>query len=244
VKTHGGLFPLTRFERYELGGEPLTRRHESGSPGTISSAVELIARWDLAEDPRAQADPSVAALEAIRAVRRGEHTRAGPGLIAAMERRSRWNADEDDELEWETGKGDETLAHIADMRARVSFLFDRFGRPIHPGTWEVHSERFHLDGHIDFVTADTIWDLKVSDSAPSRVDVLQLLLYWFAFRDDPVNAPVIAHLVIYNPRLGTVWRVDVSEIPPDVAGAIEGLALSDRPWAKTPTAARSGGRRT
>lgn len=98
---HGGLLPLPEFEKYELGGAPLTRSTESGNPGTIASAVELIARWDLAEDPRVVAEPSAAALEAIRGVRRGEHTTAGPGLLAAIQRKWEWNDDALDELDWE-----------------------------------------------------------------------------------------------------------------------------------------------
>jgi hypothetical protein len=79
------------------------------------------------------------------------------------------------------------------------------------------------------VTTDTIWDLKVSDTAPDRVDVLQLLLYWLAFRDDPANDWEIAHLGIYNPRLDTAWRIAATEIPPDVVNSVESLALSERP---------------
>lgn len=225
----GGLLPLIFFDRYELGGASLTRRTESGNPGTIGSAVELIARWDLAGDPRAGNDPSAAALEAIRGVRRGEHTESGLGRLAAMQRTWEWNADEFDELEWEEGEGDETLMHIAEMRARISRCFERFGQPVRPGTWAVHSERFHLDGHIDFVTADTIWDLKVSVTAPGRADVLQLLLYWVALRDDPDNSLKIVYVGIYNPRLDTVWRIAVAEIPQDVVSSVESLALSERP---------------
>lgn len=227
----GGLLPLIFFDQSQLGGAALTRRTESGNPGTIGSAVELIARWDLAGDPRADVEPSVAALEAIRGVRRGEHTESAIGRMAAYQRTWEWNDDEGDELEWEEGDGDETLMHITEMRARVSRCFERFGRPVRPGTWAVHSERFHLDGHIDFVTANTIWDLKVSDTAPGRSDVLQLLLYWVAFRDDPENGLEISHLGIYNPRLDTVWRIAVTEIPMDVVGSVESLALSERPFA-------------
>lgn len=227
----GGVLPLSYFSSYQLGGVTLTRRTESGPPGTISSAVEFIARWDLEGDPRADADLSVAALEAIRGVRRGEHTEASPGLVAAMLRGSEWNDDEYDELKWEEGEGDETLAHIAEMRARVSRFFERFGRPVRTGTWAVNSKRFHLDGHIDFVTTDSIWDLKVSEKVPDRLDVLQLLLYWVAFREDPANDDGIAYLGIYNPRLDRAWRIAVAEIPRDVAIWVESLALSEYPAA-------------
>lgn len=225
----GGLLPLTAFDRHDFGGSALARSTESGDAGTISSAVELVARWDLAGDARAGAEPSVAALEAIRGVRRGEHTESGLGLVAAMQRAQEWNDDELEELEWEEGEDDETLAHIAEMRTRVSRWFERFGSPVKPSTWKVHSDQFHLDGHIDFVTPGTIWDLKVSVSAPSRADVLQLLLYWITFQDDPNNSLTITHIGIFNPRLDITWRIAMADVPPEVMGAVESIAVSERP---------------
>jgi hypothetical protein len=188
--------------------------------------VELIARWDLAGDMRADEEPSAAALEAIRAVRRGEHTESGLGQAAAMRRASEPNSDDVDEMVWEEDENDETLAHITEMRARVSRCFERFGRPVRTGTWKVHSERFRLDGHIDFVAPDTIWDLKVSGTDPSPVDILQLLLYWVAFRDDPDHGLKIAYVGIYNPRLDIAWRIAVTDIPRDVVNTLEAIALS------------------
>lgn len=222
----GGLLPLTRFHRHDFGGALLTRRTESGPAGTIASAVELIARWDLSCDPRSLAEPSVAALEAIRGVRRGEHSETGPATIASIVR----SGDDDmfDELDWEDGD-DETLMHIAEMRARVSRCFERFGNPTHSGTWPVRSERFHLVGHIDFVSADTIWDLKVSSTGPSKVDLLQLLLYWMAASDDPDNSLEIDYVGIYNPRMDAAWRIAVEEIPPDVLSTLESVAMTEQP---------------
>jgi hypothetical protein len=220
-----GLLPLTRFDRHDFGGALLARRTESGPAGTIASAVELIARWDLSRDPRAFTESSVAALEAIRGVRRGEHSETGPAAIASMLR----SGDDDlfDEMDWEDD-GDETLMHIAEMRARVSRCFERFGKPTHSGTWPVQSDRFHLVGHIDFVSADTIWDLKVSSTGPSKVDVLQLLLYWLAASDDLANSLEIAYVGIFNPRMDTAWRVAVADIPAEVLGALESIGLAEQ----------------
>ena len=170
----GGLVPLPTFERYELVGTTLPRKSESGPAGTISSAVELIARWDLAADPRASGDPSKAALEAIRGVRRGEHNNSAFAKLAVMRRVQDWDTrlnDEFDEQDWDV-EGDETFGHITEMRARVARCFARFGLPVQPGTWAVNSSLFRLDGHIDFVSKTTIWDLKVSTTPPTPVDTL------------------------------------------------------------------------
>lgn len=222
----GGLLPLTSFDRYEFGGSILTRATETGPPGTIASAVELLIRWDLLSDPRAKSKPSTASLEAIRAIRRGEHTATGPGTVAAT-MRSRVD-DVFDEIEWEDEE-DETFTHITEMRARACRWFGKFGRPIQPDAWIVQSDQFHLDGHIDFVTADTIWDLKVSASPPSRSDVLQILLYWLVFQNDESATLTVTHIGLYNPRLDVAWRIAIVDIPVDVVTAVEAIATSDGP---------------
>jgi len=225
----GGLVPLSTFERYELGGATLPRKSESGPAGTISSAVELIARWDLAADPRASGDPSKAALEAIRGVRRGEHNNSAFAKLAVMRRAQDWDTrlnDEVDEEDWDV-EGDETFGHITEMRARVARCFARFGLPVQPGTWAVNSSLFHLDGHIDFVSETTIWDLKVSTTPPTPVDILQLLLYWQVFRNDPANELGIGYVGIFNPRVDVAWRFATASLTPEVVGALEAIALGE-----------------
>jgi hypothetical protein len=74
---------------------------------------------------------------------------------------------------------------------------------------------------------DTLWDLKVSGTAPSASDVLQLLLYWLTFSEDQDNELDIAYLGIYNPRVDTVWRISVVDIPEDVMSALEAIALGE-----------------
>lgn len=220
----GGLLPLGSFESYEFGGSLLARSTESGPAGTIASAVELFARWDLADDKRTHAEPTAAALEAIRAVRRGEHTETGPAIIASIFR----SDDNDllDELGWED---DETLSHIGEMRARVSRCFERFGEPVSPTMWQVHSEKFQLRGHIDFVSSNTIWDLKVSSTKPSNVDLLQLLLYWTVAKDNPDTGLEVTHLGICNPRRDAAWRIAVRDVPEDVIRALDVIASAEQP---------------
>ena len=220
----GGLLPLAVFESHEFGGALLARSAESGPAGTIASAVELFARWDLADDPRTHAESVAGALEAIRAVRRGEHSETGPALIGSMFR----NDDNDllDELGWE---GDETLAHIAEMRARVSRCFEQFGETVSSKMRQVHSEKYQLRGHIDFVSSNTIWDLKVSSTKPNSVDLLQLLLYWTVAKDDPDSSMEVTHLGICNPRRDAAWRIAVADIPVDVTRTLDAIAAAEQP---------------
>lgn len=77
-------------------------------------------------------------------------------------------------------------------------------------------------GDGDFLTKDTLWDFKVSKSAPTSKHTLQLLMYWIMgqhsgqkiFKD-------ITRLGIFNPRLNIVYLYDVKDIPDEVIEAVE-----------------------
>ena len=217
----GGIVPLSLFDLHKLGGEPLSRTSETGSPGTIASAVELLVRWQLGGDERARRGAHEAALESIRGVRRGEQT-TGLGQIASRFRSG--DADVFDELDWEEDV-DDTLDHIAIMAKRVEMVFEQFGKPTSAGTVETTSDLYRLRGHIDFLDDTTLWDLKVSERRPTSADVLQLMLYCLVVRDDPALQNSPTHLGLINPRLGSVWRVEVASLPPDALTAIEAIAL-------------------
>ncbi len=77
-------------------------------------------------------------------------------------------------------------------------------------------------GDGDFLTADTLWDYKVSKSKPTNKNTLQLLMYWImgqhsgqaVFND-------ITKLGIFNPRLNTVYLLDMSKVSDDTIKAVE-----------------------
>ena len=72
-------------------------------------------------------------------------------------------------------------------------------------------------GDGDFLTADTLWDFKVSIKSPTNIHTLQLLMYYIMgqhsgheeFRN-------IKKLGFFNPRLNEVYILDVSSISPDI----------------------------
>lgn len=219
----GGLLPLDLFERHDLGGEALSTGTEAGNASLVGSAVELLVRLHLAGDVRAACDARVAALETVRAVRRGEHLESGLGITAAS-RRDR-TFDEFDEVDWEEA-GDQTLEHVATMAGRTLAAFRQSGQLPQPETLVVRSARLRLGGFVDFASVDTLWDLKVSTSWPSPTDVLQLALYWSVIRDDPASRTRVEHLGIVNPRLDIVCRIAVADILPEVERSFEAVATA------------------
>jgi hypothetical protein len=77
-------------------------------------------------------------------------------------------------------------------------------------------------GDGDFLTADTLWDFKVSKSKPTNKHTLQLLMYWVmgqhsgqkVFKD-------ITKLGIFNPRLNRVYLLNVKDIPENTIKTVE-----------------------
>lgn len=77
-------------------------------------------------------------------------------------------------------------------------------------------------GDGDFLTADTLWDLKVSKSKPQSRHTLQILMYWIMGQHSGQEIfKNITKIGIYNPRLNMAFQLDISEIPEDVIKTVE-----------------------
>lgn len=77
-------------------------------------------------------------------------------------------------------------------------------------------------GDGDYLTDDTVWDFKVSKSAPTNKHTLQLLMYYIMGKH--ARAKVfdnIKKLGIFNPRLNTMYVINVSDISEDIIRAVE-----------------------
>ena len=77
-------------------------------------------------------------------------------------------------------------------------------------------------GDGDFMTANTLWDFKVSKYRPSKEHTLQLLMYWrMGLHSVHAEFQTIKYLGVYNPRLNDVYRIKVDAIPDDVIDEVE-----------------------
>lgn len=77
-------------------------------------------------------------------------------------------------------------------------------------------------GDGDYLTADTLWDLKVSRRRPTIQHTLQLLMYWIMGQHSGQEIyKNINRLGIFNPRLNEVYLLDVAAISKDVIAAVE-----------------------
>lgn len=77
-------------------------------------------------------------------------------------------------------------------------------------------------GDGDFLTADTLWDMKVLRSRPTTANVLQVLVYWVMGKHSgqKIFKP-ITKIGLFNPRLNEEYVLEVSKIPPEVIREVE-----------------------
>ncbi|SEC27835.1 hypothetical protein [Arthrobacter woluwensis] len=72
-------------------------------------------------------------------------------------------------------------------------------------------------GDGDFLTEDTLWDFKVSASKPNKDHTLQVLMYFLMGKESGLlEFDSLTHIGLFNPRLGTVHRLAVADVPADV----------------------------
>lgn len=96
----------------------------------------------------------------------------------------------------------------------MHFIFN--GKQYGGYTTAVHS------GDGDFLTKDTLWDFKVSKEKPTSRHTLQLLMYWIMGQHSGKKIfEDITKIGIYNPRLDTVYRLDIDQIPKDIIRTVE-----------------------
>lgn len=80
----------------------------------------------------------------------------------------------------ETNPNKDTIKNIRLMVERSVKFWNEYGPIIKDGfTFEPNGYTKTVDtGDGDYLTADTLWDFKVSKSKPTNKHTLQLLMYW------------------------------------------------------------------
>lgn len=116
-----------------------------------------------------------------------------------------------------------TIENIRVMVNRTLHFLDVYGPKILDGfTFEGGYSDVIVNGDGDFLTADTLWDLKVSKNPIKKEHTLQLLMYWrMGLRSVYPEFRNVRYLGIYNPRLNVASRIEVSQIPDDVIDTVE-----------------------
>ena len=117
----------------------------------------------------------------------------------------------------------QTIANIRIMVERSLAFFADHGPVIKDGfTLEGAYTKLITIGDGDFLTADTLWDFKVSKTKPSKNHTLQLLVYYLmGIRSIHPEFSSIEYLGLYNPRQNVVYRLAISDIPKETIETVE-----------------------
>lgn len=112
----------------------------------------------------------------------------------------------------------ETISNIRTMVNRSINFFNTYGPIIKDGfTFEGGYTNIVSTGDGDFLTRDTLWDFKVSNKKPTNAHTLQLLMYYimglYSIHSEFQN---VTNLGIYNPRLNSVYLLEISKIPLEI----------------------------
>ena len=77
-------------------------------------------------------------------------------------------------------------------------------------------------GDGDYLTETTIWDFKVSKNIPTKDHTLQLAMYYIMGKHSTdSHFDNVRNIGIFNPRLNTVYVLDMSKVPKETIRRIE-----------------------
>lgn len=117
-----------------------------------------------------------------------------------------------------------TCSNVAVMVKRNLNLFKVYGNPVLNGfVFKGGYTSTVSTGDGDFVTPDTLWELKVSVREPTKEWTLQTIMYWIMGLNSEHYEifEKVKYLGIVNPRKNAVYRIAVADIPMKVIEAVE-----------------------
>jgi hypothetical protein len=123
-----------------------------------------------------------------------------------------------------TNPDSDTIENIRTMVNRGISFFEAYGPVAVEGfTFEPSGYTEMVSaGDGDFLTADTLWDFKVSKAKPTSAHTLQLLMYWIMGQHSgKAEFKDIKKLGIFNPRLNVVYLLDINKVSTEVIAKVE-----------------------
>lgn len=108
----------------------------------------------------------------------------------------------------------QTISNIRTMVIRSVEFLKQYGPIIKNGfTFEGGYTNLICAGDGDFLTVDTLWDFKVSNKRPTRINTLQLLMYYLmGMHSKHEEFYSVKQIGIFNARLNNVYLLETSEI--------------------------------
>ena len=113
---------------------------------------------------------------------------------------------------------DETIENVRTMVLRSLAFIENYGPITKDGfTFEGAYTDVVTIGDGDYLTADTLWDFKVSKKEPNKGQTLQILIYYIMGKhSNYLEFNNIQNLGIFNPRLNKAYSLSVSDISDEI----------------------------
>lgn len=124
----------------------------------------------------------------------------------------------------ETNPDATTIQNIKIMIERSMAFWEEYGPIVQDGfTFGPNGYTKTVDtGDGDYLTADTLWDFKVTKSKPTSKHTLQLLMYWIMGQHSGQKIyKDIQKLGMFNPRLNVVYLMDINKVSVEVIEEVE-----------------------
>ena len=115
-----------------------------------------------------------------------------------------------------------TIQNVRTMVNRCLSFWKEYGPVVLDGfTFEGGYTEIVSKGDGDYLTHDTLWDLKVSKEQPNSRYTLQLLMYYIMGQHSVHKEfETIKRIGIFNPRLNTVYLLDISDIKEEIINEV------------------------
>lgn len=117
----------------------------------------------------------------------------------------------------------DTIENIRTMVNRSLCFFQQYGPKVMDHlTFEGGYTDKVRSGDGDFLTADTLWDFKVSKQKLLSKYTLQLLMYWrMGLHSVHPEYKNVRFLGVYNPRMNLIYKYDVGKLSKDIIREVE-----------------------
>lgn len=121
----------------------------------------------------------------------------------------------------------DTIFNIRTMVERSLKFWSDYGPIVRAGfTFEGGYTNIVSSGDGDYLTKDTLWDFKVSKNPPNSKYSLQLLMYYIMGNHaNQSEFRQIHYLGIYNPRLNSVYLLDISKVNSEVIDKVSSIVI-------------------
>lgn len=133
----------------------------------------------------------------------------------------------------EINPDEKTVANLRIMINRSLDFYAKYGPVIKDGlTFEPNGYTKTVSaGDGDFLTADTLWDFKVSKAEPTSKYTLQLAMYYIMGKHSGQEIyNNIYKIGIFNPRLNKIYTLDMNEVSDEVIRTIENEVICYMPY--------------